>query len=146
MLDSDLALIYGVETKRLNEQVSRNIERFPEDFMFQLSDEEFEILKSQIATSSWGGRRTLPRAFTELGISMLSSVLRSPQAIEANIKIMRTFVHVRTLLANNEDLARKVAEHDQHIAVLYEELNKLMLPPDPPRKNPIGFKTVKKDG
>ncbi len=143
MLDSDLAAIYDVPTKRLNEQVSRNIERFPEDFMFQLSEDEFKILRSQFATSSWGGRRTPPRAFTELGIAMLSSVLRSPQAIETNISIMRSFVRVRKLLATNEELARKIGEHDQNIAYLYEELNKLLMPPEPPKKNPIGFRVVK---
>ncbi len=89
MLDSDLAEIYGVPTKRLNEQVKRNLDRFPDDFMFQLNQEEWENLKSQIATTSWGGRRTLPYVFTEQGVSMLSSGLNSSQAIQVNISIMR---------------------------------------------------------
>ncbi|WP_246862659.1 ORF6N domain-containing protein [Pedobacter sp. KBS0701] len=91
MLDSDLAELYGVETKRLNEQVGRNSDRFPEDFMFQLTDEEWLNLKSQFATSSWGGRRKLPFVFTEHGILMLSSVLNSKQAIQVNIQIVRIF-------------------------------------------------------
>ncbi len=145
MLDFDLADLYGVKTKRLNEQVTRNLDRFPEDFMFRLSSEELENLRSQIATSSWGGRRTAPRAFTELGVSMLSSVLRSDRAVQINISIMRTFVKLRQMLASNEDLARKIHEHDHHISRLYEELDKLLMPPNPPQKNPIGFKVVKKD-
>lgn len=100
MLDKDLAELYGVEVRRLNEAVKRNIERFPEDFMFQLLQEEWEILKSQFATSSWGGTRKLPYAFTEQGVAMLSSVLRSDTAIEVNIRIMRTFVAVRQYLAS----------------------------------------------
>lgn len=156
MLDSDLAELYGVETRVLNQAVQRNINRFPDDFMFQLNDEEFEDLKShfavsnedknlrsQIVISRWGGRRYPPYAFTELGIAMLSSVLRSQQAIEVNISIMRTFVRLRQMLASNEELARKVKEHDHHIGVLYEELNKLLMPPEPPPKNQMGFKTVK---
>ena len=91
MLDSDLAELYGVPTKRLNEQVSRNLDRFPEDFMFQLTRDEFANLKSQIATSSWGGRRTAPRAFTEHGVAMLSAVLRSRQAVQVSLAVVRTF-------------------------------------------------------
>ena len=98
MLDRDLALLYGVETKRLNEQVKRNIERFPGDFMFQLSKDDVEILKSQNATSSWGGDRRLPYAFTEQGIAMLSSVLKSQTAVEVNIRIMRAFVSMRRFI------------------------------------------------
>jgi hypothetical protein len=98
MLDKDLAELYGVEVKRLNEAVKRNSKRFPEDFMFQLDNEEWGILKSQFATSSWGGARKLPYAFTEQGVAMLSSVLRSDTAIEVNIRIMRTFVAVRQYL------------------------------------------------
>ena len=109
MLDSDLAEIYGVETKRLNEQVRRNIGRFPEDFMLQLTAAEFSILKSQIATSSWGGRRTMPYAFTELGVAMLSSVLSSDVAIQANIRIMRAFSAVRRLVATNEQMYQRIA-------------------------------------
>lgn len=100
MLDRDLAEMYGVETRRLNEQIKRNIKRFPDDFMFQLRKEEFENLMSQFATSSWGGTRKLPYAFTELGVAMLSSVLNSDTAIEINMGIMRAFVAVRRLLTN----------------------------------------------
>ena len=109
MLDSDLAEIYGVETKRLNEQVRRNIGRFPEDFMFQLTAAEFSVLKSQIATSSWGGRRTMPYTFTELGVAMLSSVLSSDVAIQANIRIMRAFSAARRLVAANEQMYQRIA-------------------------------------
>lgn len=109
MLDSDLAEIYVVETKRLNEQVRRNIGRFPEDFMLQLTAAEFSILKSQIATSSWGGRRTMPYAFTELGVAMLSSVLSSDVAIQANIRIMRAFSAARRLIAANEQMYQRIA-------------------------------------
>lgn len=101
MLDRDLAELYGVETRRLNEQVKRNIERFPEDFMFQLTSNEFDNLKSQIAISSWGGVRKLPYAFTEQGVAMLSGVLKSPTAVEANIRIMRAFVSMRHFMVNN---------------------------------------------
>ena len=101
MLDRDLAELYGVETRRLNEQVKRNIERFPEDFMFQLPPNEFDNLKSQFATSSWGGVRKLPYAFTEQGVAMLSGVLKSPTAVEANIRIMRAFVSMRHFMVNN---------------------------------------------
>jgi hypothetical protein len=118
MLDNDLAELYGVDTKRLNEQVKRNIERFPEDFMVQLNQEEFENLKSQIATSSWGGRRKLPYVFTEQGVAMLSSVLSSPKAIQVNIRIMRIFTRIRQMLLDNTDLRlaiediRKKTEHN----------------------------------
>ena len=120
MIDRDLALLYGVETKRLNEQVKRNIERFPEDFMFQLTQEECfslisEDLKSQFATSSWGGTRKRPYAFTENGIAMLSGVLKSETAIKVNIKIMRTFTRMRHSLIYNKDLLGRieVIEHQQ---------------------------------
>ena len=101
MVDRDLAELYGVETRRLNEQVKRNIERFPEDFMFQLTSNEFDNLKSQIAISSWGGVRKLPYAFTEQGVAMLSGVLKYPTAVEANIRIMRAFVSMRHFMVNN---------------------------------------------
>jgi hypothetical protein len=103
MLDRDLAELYGVETRRLNEQVKRNLKRFPDDFMFQLAQEELEILISQIATSSWGGTRKLPYVFTEHGVLMLSSVLNSDRAIDVNIKIMRVFTRFRQLLTENTD-------------------------------------------
>src|SRR6266849_9024945 len=111
MLDSDLAELYGVETRTLIQAVKRNSDRFPDDFMFQLSREEFQNLRSQIVISSWGGRRYPPYAFTELGVAMLSSVLRSKAAIQVNVAIMRTFVKVREILATHRDLARKVQEH-----------------------------------
>ena len=108
MLDRDLAELYGVETKRLNEQVKRNIERFPEDFMFQLTSNEFDNLKSQIATSSWGGVRKLPYAFTEQGVAMLSGVLKSSTAVEVNIRIMRAFVSMRHFMANNAAIFQRL--------------------------------------
>jgi hypothetical protein len=127
MLDSDLAELYGVETKRLNEQIKRNIERFPEDFMFQLTTEEFINLKSQIATSSWGGRRTPPFAFTEHGVLMLSSVLNSELAIKINIQIMRVYTKIRNMLATNHELLLKfeqfeikLANHDDKIMLILE--------------------------
>ncbi len=112
MLDSDLASLYGVPTKRLNEQVNRNLERFPDDFAFQLTIDEFKALKSHFATSSWGGRRKLPWVFTEHGILMLSSVLRSQRAVQVNIAIMRTFVRLRVLLAEK----RKGLTHAKDIS------------------------------
>ena len=119
MIDKDLALLYGVETRRLNEQVKRNIERFPEDFMFQLTHEECYLLatddlKSQIATSSWGGTRKRPYAFTETGIAMLSGVLKSETAIEVNIKIMRTFTQLRRSLVHNRDLLERLETIEHH--------------------------------
>ncbi len=139
LLDEDLAVLYGVPTKRLNEQVSRNLERFPDDFMFRLTADELSILRSQNATSRWGGRRYPPRAFTEQGVAMLSSVLRSKQAVQVNIAIMRTFVRLRQILATDGDLARKVAQHDQQIAALFQHVQALLEPPEPPRKPRIGF-------
>lgn len=114
MLDRDLALLYGVETKRLNEQVKRNIERFPDDFMFQLGKEDVEILKSQNATSSWGGDRRLPYAFTEQGIAMLSSVLKSQTAVDVNIRIMRAFVSMRRFIATNAQLFQRLETIEYH--------------------------------
>ena len=114
MLDRDLALLYKVETKRLNEQVKRNIERFPEDFMFQLSKDDVEILKSQNATSSWGGDRRLPYAFTEQGIAMLSSVLKSQTAVDVNIRIMRAFVSMRRFIATNSQLFQRLETIEYH--------------------------------
>lgn len=130
MLDKDLAELYGVEVKRLNESVKRNSKRFPADFMFQLDKEEWKILKSQIATSSWGGARTLPYAFTEQGVAMLSSVLRSDTAIEVNIRIMRTFVSVRQYVAVNrcehcqvESKVDKLAAYIDEILADQNEIN-----------------------
>lgn len=108
MLDRDLAELYGVETRRLNEQVKRNIERFPEDFMFQLTPNEFDNLKSQFATSSWGGVRKLPYAFTEQGVAMLSGVLKSSTAVEANIRIMRAFISMRHFMVNNAAIFQRL--------------------------------------
>jgi len=147
MLDEDLAELYGVETKRLNEQVTRNIDRFPTDFMFRLNEEEFADLKSQNATSSWGGRRSLPYAFTEHGVLMLSSVLKSKQAIRVNIQIMRIYTRIREMLLTHKDILllveqveRKLIKQDQKIEVLFTYLNKFIEKEDKPRV-PIGYKT-----
>lgn len=141
MLDSDLAKLYGVPTSRLNEQVKRNRDRFPEDFAFQLARSESDILMSQIAISNngHGGRRKLPWVFTEHGVAMLSSVLRSKKAAHVNISIIRAFVRLRQILATHKDLARKVEDHDRQIAVLFDTVKKLLASPDPPKKNPIGY-------
>jgi hypothetical protein len=132
ILDHDLAELYDVETRRLNEQVKRNLDRFPSDFMFQLKDEEFENLKSQYATSSWGGRRKLPYAFTEQGVAMLSGVLHSKRAIKVNIQIMRIFTRMRKILESHtailkklDDLERKDIEHDKKILLIFEYLKQL---------------------
>jgi hypothetical protein len=138
MIDSDLAALYGVETKVFNQAVRRNLDRFPDDFMFRLANEEAESLRSQIVTSSWGGRRYVPYAFTEHGVAMLSSVLRSRRALEVNIAIVRTFVKLRQTLATNEELARLVAKHDRQITILFEHVQK-MLAPAPVKKSRIGF-------
>jgi len=114
MLDSDLSALYGVETRRLNEQVKRNIERFPDDFMFQLRKEELDNLMSQNATSSWGGTRKLPYAFTEQGIAMLSSVLKSQTAVEVNIHIMRAFIAMRRFIATNAQLFQRLETIEYH--------------------------------
>lgn len=146
MLDEDLAELYGVETKRLNEQVKRNIDRFPEDFMFGLSEQEFADLKSQNATSSWGGRRKLPNAFTEHGVLMLSSVLSSQQAIQVNIQIMRIYTRIREMLLAHKDVFIRVEQvekhlmkHDQKIELLFTYLSKFIEKEDTPRTE-IGFK------
>ena len=144
MLDADLAELYGVETKVLVQAVKRNLERFPEDFMFQLSQEEFAILRSQIVTSSdWGGRRYRPYAFTEQGVAMLSSVLRSRRAIRVNIEIMRAFIRLRQMLAGHVELARKLdaleKKYDAQFKQVFEAIRQLMAPPEPKRR-PIGFR------
>jgi hypothetical protein len=128
MLDSDLATLYGVTTKRLNEQVQRNIERFPIDFMFQLNDDEAEILRSQIATSKKGsgGRRYNPFAFTEQGVAMLSSVLRSKRAVEVNIAIMRTFVKLREILADNALLRHKIESLERKYNEQFQQVFKVL--------------------
>jgi hypothetical protein len=139
MLDSDLAALYQVETFNLNKAVKRNLDRFPQDFMFQLSRAEAKNLTFQNGIASWGGRRTPPYAFTEQGVAMLSSVLRSDRAAQVNVAIIRTFVKLRELLATHEELARKVAQHDRQIAALFEYVKTLLEPPPAPKKPPIGF-------
>ena len=146
LLDSDLAALYGVTTGNLNKAVSRNRDRFPSDFMFQLSAEEAEDLIFQIGRSKGrGGRRHRPYAFTEQGIAMLSSILNSDRAIRVNIAIMRAFVKLRQMLETNRELARKFSElerrvgkHDQEIAAILEAIRQLMTPPEKPRRE-IGF-------
>ncbi len=131
MLDRDLAELYGVETRVLNQAVRRNIRRFPEDFMFQLSKEEFENWKSQIVISNSEkmGLRKLSYAFTEQGVAMLSSVLNSERAILVNIQIMRAFTKLRKILASHEDLRSKIEEHDVQIQAIFEAIRQLMTPP-----------------
>ncbi len=162
ILDSDLAELYGVPTKVLNQAVQRNLERFPSDFMFQLAQNEAanlrsqivtsknaeDSLRSQIATLKHGGRRTLPYAFTEQGVAMLSSVLRSPRAMEVNIAIMRTFVQLRRLMDSNALLAEKIealeekyADHDQQFQLVFEAIKQLIAAPTPPAKE-LGFHTI----
>lgn len=144
MLDADLAALYGVETKVLVQAVKRNLVRFPEDFMFQLSQEEFAILRSQFVTSSdWGGRRYPPYAFTEQGVAMLSGVLRSERAIQVNIEIMRTFIRLRRMLATHAELARKLdaleRKYDAQFKQVFDAIRQLMAPPEPKRRA-IGFR------
>ena len=142
MLSSDLAELYD-PVKVLNQAVKRNSERFPKDFMFQLTAAEFKNLRSQFVTSSWGGSRVRPYAFSEHGILMLSSVLRSPRAIQVNIEIMRAFVRLRQMLASNSELARKLNElenkYDQHFKVVFRAIRQLMNPPKTNSKQ-IGFR------
>jgi phage regulator Rha-like protein len=145
MLDSDLAELYGVETKRLNEQVRRNPKRFPDDFMLQLTEEEAESLRSHFATLKSGRgkhRKYLPYAFTEQGVAMLSSVLNSDRAIEVNVQIMRTFVKLREMLSTHKDLARKLADmekkYDAQFKVVFDAIRQLMAP-TVPKKGKIGF-------
>jgi len=146
MLDADLAELYQVPTKRVNEQVQRNRGRFPKDFMFRLSAAEARNLRSQIATSSWGGRRNLPFAFTEQGVAMLSAVLASERAVKMSVVIIRAFVRMRELLANHKELALRVQriEDVQHrqmsvITILADEIEELKLVPPPGPKRRIGF-------
>ena len=147
MLDSDLAAIYGVTTKRLNEQLRRNRSRFPSDFAFQLSAEEFTNLKSQIATSTFhGGRRYQPWVFTEHGALMLASVLNSEIAVQASVRVVRAFVRLREMVAANAQLAaelekleRRFDSHDQAIANLFAALKQLIEPSEPPKRREIGF-------
>jgi hypothetical protein len=142
LLSQQLAELYGVDTKVLNQAVMRNRERFPVDFMFQLSMDELEILKSQIVTSSWGGVRTPPYAFTEQGVAMLSSVLHSDRAVRVNVEIMRAFVRLRQMLASNAELARKLealeSKYDRQFKVVFDAIRRLMSPPETKRRE-IGF-------
>ena len=156
LIDADLAALYGVETRRLNEQVRRNRGRFPEDFIFELSPEEFAHLKSQSATSSWGGRRKLPLAFTEHGAIMAATVLNTPRAVEVSVYVVRAFVKLRELVGSHRELARRLDELEQKTEALamnhdtfsrntraqlkqvFDALRELMTPPETP-KRPIGF-------
>jgi len=143
ILSMDLAELYGVEPRALVQAVKRNIERFPDDFMFQLTNQEFANLKSQFVISSWGGlRRAMPYAFTEQGVAMLSSVLQSPRAILVNIEIMRAFVMLRQMLISNTELARKLnaleKKYDAQFKVVFDAIRKLMTPSDKPRRR-IGY-------
>ena len=146
MLDLNLATLYGVPTKAFNQAVKRNLNRFPKDFMFQLTGDEFANLKSQIVTSSWGGRRTAPFAFTEQGVAMLSSVLNSDRAVQVNIEIMRAFVRLRQILASHADLARKLhsleKKYDVQFKAVFDAIRELMRPPVP-RRRAIGFQADK---
>ena len=146
MLDADLAMLYGVETRVLVQTVKRNIDRFPEDFMFQLNKEEADFLPSQIVTLKRGRgqhRKYLPYVFTEQGVATLSSVLRSPRAIRVNIEIMRAFIRLRQILASHVELARKLdaleEKYDAQFKVVFEAIRKLMTPTEPKRR-PIGFR------
>lgn len=147
ILDSDLAKLYGVPTGRLNEQVKRNSDRFPDDFMFTLTEQESADLISQIATSSWGGRRKLPKAFTEHGAIMAANVLNSPRAVEMSVYVVRAFVKLRELLTFSQELTarieaieRRLEDHDESIHALLTALRALMAPPDSERRR-IGFHT-----
>jgi hypothetical protein len=153
MMDRDLAKLYGVTTKAFKQAVKRNIDRFPPDFMFILSHQELTNLRSQFVTSSlpqWGGARYKPMAFTEQGVAMLSSILRSKRAVQVNIEIMRAFVRLREMASTQKKLAaklneleRKIESHDESIKAIFEAIHQLMTPPERPRKQ-IGFKVKEK--
>jgi hypothetical protein len=142
LLDRDLAALYGVSTGNLNKAVDRNIERFPADFMMRLSETEFRDLIFQTGRSSWGGARKPPRVFTEHGVAMLSSVLRSARAVQVNIEIMRAFVRLRQMLAGNAELARKLSalekKTEAQFQVVFDAIRELAVPPAT-QKRPIGF-------
>lgn len=148
MLDKDIAELYNVLTRDLNKAVRRNLDRFPEDFMFQLLEEEFKDLKFQFGTSRWGGTRKQPYAFTEHGVAMLSSVLRSKRAAQVNIEIMRAFVKLRELLATHKDLARKLEElekkYDSQFRIVFEAIRQLMMPPEKTKRQ-IGFRVEERN-
>ncbi|OGW59656.1 MAG: DNA-binding protein [Nitrospirae bacterium RIFCSPHIGHO2_02_FULL_42_12] len=143
MLDSDLAELYNITTKVLVQAVKRNLRRFPADFMFQLTNQEVAVLRSQFVTSSWGGRRYVPYAFTEQGVAMLSSVLNSDRAVDVNIQIMRTFVKLREMIASHKDLAKRLDElekkYDVQFKMVFDAIRQLMTPPEP-REKKIGFR------
>ena len=154
MLDSDLADLYGVETKVLVQAIKRNIDRFPKDFMFQLTADQYKILRSQFVTSNWGGRRYPPYVFTEQGVAMLSSVLKSKQAIKVNIAIMRAFVELRKFLYSKDKLAVKLneleketkkrfEEHQKQISLIFEAIKQLIKDDSKPKKQ-FGFTLPKK--
>jgi hypothetical protein len=144
ILDSDLAILYGVSTSRLNEQVRRNVARFPQDFAFRLTKDEFENLKSQFATSrsKHGGRRKLPLVFTEHGAIMAANVLNSERAVQTSVAVVRAFVRLRQIIASNAELAQKLWElekkYDAQFKVVFDAIRQLMTPPEPKRKQ-IGF-------
>lgn len=146
MLDEDIATLYGVETKTLIRAMKRNIERFPLDFMFQMALEDVENLRCQIGTSSWGGRRYLPYAFTEQGVAMLSSVLRSDRAVRVNIEIMRAFARLRQVMTSQADLVRRLDEleqkYDDQFKDVFQALRQLMAPPGTPSRR-IGFQEAR---
>ena len=147
ILDRDLAELYEVETKQVKRAVRRNMERFPDDFMFELTKKEFESLRYHFGTSSWGGTRYMPLAFTEEGVAMLSSVLRSKRAVQVNIEIMRAFVRLRQMLDAHKDLRRKLAalekKYDDQFKIVFEAIAELMTPPEEPRRK-IGFEVKEK--
>jgi hypothetical protein len=144
MLDRDLAELYQVTTGNLNKAVSRNLDRFPSDFMFRLTKEEFDNLIFHFGTSRWGGTRKLPRAFTEQGVAMLSSVLNSETAVQVNIQIMRTFTKLRQLLATHEELRQKIEEmekkYDEQFRVVFDVIKRLLIEEEKPKRQ-IGFKS-----
>jgi hypothetical protein len=145
ILDKDIAALYDVETKVLVQAMKRNLDRFPAGFMFQLTEEEVENLRSQFVTSSWGGRRYRPYAFTEQGVAMLSSVLRSERAVKVNIEIMRVFVRLRQVMSTHADLVRRLDEmeqrYDGQFKAVFDALRQLMTPAERPRRR-IGFKEI----
>jgi len=147
MLDKDLAELYGVSTSVLNKAVSRNLDRFPSDFMVQLTREEFTNLKCRFGTSSWGGTRKLPRAFTEQGVAMLAGVLRSKRAVQVNIQIMRAFIRLRQMLSTHADLAGKLealeSKYDSQFRVVFDAIRALMAEPEKPKPK-IGFAVKEK--
>lgn len=159
LLDADLAALNGVETRRLNEQVRRNLERFPQDFIFEVTVDELANLKSHFATSSWGGRRKRPMAFTEHGAIMVATILKSPRAVEMSVYVVRAFVRLCEVLASNTELAKRLDDLEQATEALamqhdtfarntraqlkqvFDAIRELMTPPEPQKKRPIGFVT-----